>query len=85
MREQVLTRWSNSEALGETWEDKARLKERFPLAEAWGQASAQGEGDVSVPNEAGPQGSSKDLVPTVPRAARPKKPNPRVTGPAWVN
>ena len=49
MREQVLTRWSNSEALGETWEDKARLKERFPLAEAWGQASFEGEGSISDP------------------------------------
>lgn len=48
MVEQVKVRWSDDSTLGSTWEDKAALQARFPTAEAWGQASSQGEGDVSV-------------------------------------
>uniref|UniRef100_A0A8R7PU79 Chromo domain-containing protein n=1 Tax=Triticum urartu TaxID=4572 RepID=A0A8R7PU79_TRIUA len=57
MRKQVKVRWSNSASLGITWEDKDSLKARFPHSEAWGQASSQGEGDVSDPDMQDPLGS----------------------------
>ena len=63
MREQVLIRWSNSNVLGDTWEDKAGLKERFLLAEAWGQASSQGGGDVSTLSKPG-EGSGSSAAAT---------------------
>lgn len=50
MIEQVQVRWSGDAAIGTTWEDKVALQARFPNAEAWGQASSQGEGDVSAPS-----------------------------------
>jgi hypothetical protein len=50
MTERVLVLWSDSAALADNWEDKAALCARFPEAEAWGQASSQGEGDDSGTN-----------------------------------
>ena len=51
VREQVNIQWSNSTTLGTTWEDKESLMARFPHAEAWGQASSQGEGGVNAPDK----------------------------------
>lgn len=82
--EQVKVRWSNSEIMGTTWEDKASLVARFPLAEAWGQASPQEEGDVSVPDRRDPGGSDYNSHDAAPCSARPRKPNPFVFGPNWV-
>ena len=79
-------RWPNSDLLGDTWEDKASLQERFPLAEACGQASTQEEGDVNAPDQPGPQASNNsDRVAHAPQSTRPKKPNPRIFGPTWAN
>ena len=44
-----MVRWSDSEPLDATWEDALMLKGRYPNVAAWGQASSQGAGDVSVP------------------------------------
>lgn len=79
MRERVKIKWSNSDALGVTWEDKASLIARFPHAEAWGQASSQEEGDVTIPAQGSPLASD-----TGARPVRLKKPNPRVQSPAWA-
>jgi hypothetical protein len=43
---QVLIKWSKLPATSATWEDYYVLKERFPGAVAWGQATSQGEGPV---------------------------------------
>lgn len=56
-REQVLIRWSNQQAVPDSWEDKLELQARFPASTAWGQAVSQEEGDVSPTDIAGPPGS----------------------------
>jgi hypothetical protein len=45
---QLLIKWSNMGAELATWEDKEALMQQFPFAPAWGQAGAQGRGDVSA-------------------------------------
>lgn len=77
MIEQVQVRWSGDAAIGTTWEDKVALQARFPNAEAWGQASSQGEGDVSAP-------SVEDPAQDCAWPSRARKPNSRVTGSEWV-
>lgn len=87
MAEQVRVRWSDESAFGNTWEDKAALQARVPTAEAWGQASSQGGGDVSAPSSTriGQAPDEKDPTGSDPVAARrptrEKKPNPLITGP----
>ena len=81
MREKVRMRWSNSEVLGDTWEDKASLQERFPLAEAWGQASSQGEGGVNDPDKQDPQGSDSANNRAAQRPTRVGRPSPRTSRP----
>ncbi|XP_073357893.1 uncharacterized protein [Aegilops tauschii subsp. strangulata] len=50
MIEQVQVQWSPESTLGTTWEDKAALFDKFPQAEAWGQASTQAGGmSASLP------------------------------------
>ena len=83
MCKQVRVRWSNSDALGSTWEDKASLQARFPFAEAWGQASSQEAGDVSAPDRCAPQDSDTNQPQAAPRAARTRKPSCRTCGPEW--
>ena len=43
---QVLVKWSKLPATSSTWEDFYVVKKAFPAATAWGQAAAQGGGDV---------------------------------------
>ena len=85
MQEQVRVQWSNSATLGTTWEDKASLMACFPHAEAWGQASSQGEGDVSAPDERDPLGSDHNNSTAAQRPTRVKRPSPRTHGPEWNN
>ena len=42
---QVLVKWTTSPASSATWEDYKVLKDRYPVAPAWGQASSSG-GDI---------------------------------------
>lgn len=82
MVEQVKVRWSGDPTLGSTWEDKTALQARFPTAEAWGQASSQGEGDVSAADMPGPPDGNTG--PGTGRPQRTLKPNPRTAGPEWT-
>lgn len=45
---QVLIKWSNLPSQAATWEDFYVVKERFPDAVAWGQATSEGGEDVST-------------------------------------
>lgn len=83
MIEQVRVRWSDAASMGDTWEDKIELQARFPDAEAWGQASSQGGGDVSSPDMPGPLPSPRGGNGARPRRAR--KANARYQGAEWVH
>lgn len=45
---QVLIRWTGLPASSATWEDYDTVRQRFPLAPAWGQAVSSGGGTVSA-------------------------------------
>jgi hypothetical protein len=45
---QVLVKWSSWPESLATWEDFEALKQRFPHASAWGQAVANGGGNVTI-------------------------------------
>ena len=45
---QVLIRWTDLPASSATWEDYDTVRQRFPLAPAWGQAVSLGGGTVSA-------------------------------------
>jgi hypothetical protein len=47
---QLLIKWSGLDASLATWEDAEAIQQQFPQAPAWGQAGAQGEGDVTAPH-----------------------------------
>lgn len=49
---QVLVKWSKLPEAAATWEDFYMVKERFPQALAWGQASCGAGGSVSASTEA---------------------------------
>jgi hypothetical protein len=46
---QVLVEWSGMTEDLATWEDSEALRQHFPAADAWGQASSHGGGVVSDP------------------------------------
>ncbi|WVZ85793.1 hypothetical protein U9M48_032667 [Paspalum notatum var. saurae] len=48
---QVLIKWTNLPTSSATWEDYNVVKERFPSAVAWGQATSQGGGTGHVKSE----------------------------------
>jgi hypothetical protein len=75
---QVLVHWSGLPLSLATWEDAEALKQRFPLAPAWGQAGSQDRGIVtSTGTTCGPDVGD-------PTTARGRRPNLRVAGPEWV-
>jgi hypothetical protein len=77
---QALVRWSGAEPALDTWEDEVALRQRFPTAAAWGQASSHGGGNVSSASN-----SSTEKTPAEPRTSRrPHKPNPKFVGRDWV-
>jgi hypothetical protein len=79
VKEQVQIEWSDSATTDITWEDAVELKQRFPAAEAWGQAIAQGDGDVSTP-AATPEDTGRQT-----RPKRLKQPNHKYIGPEWAS
>jgi ribosomal protein L21E len=62
---QVLVQWTGQSEASATWEDLEALRQRFPLAPAWGQAGFQGQGVVSdqAPPADGLQVSTSKLRP----------------------
>jgi hypothetical protein len=81
---QVLVKWSLWHESLATWEDFEAPKQRFPHAPAWGQAVANGGGNVTIAatdtEEVAPIGEAGSS-----RAShRLKRPNVKVSGPEWV-
>jgi hypothetical protein len=80
---QVLIQWSNLPRSLASWEDLDALKQRFPRAPAWGQASSlRGE---SVSNDGEPGVPEEETSTTRPRqSGRTKRPNVLISGPEWA-
>ena len=84
---QVLVRWSRTPLELSTWEDEDALRQQFPRAPAWGQAIFQGLRNVTrapVPPTKKDEdvGAIQEGEGGLTKRAR--RPNPRVTGPAWL-
>jgi hypothetical protein len=81
---QVLVKWSSWPESLATWEDFEALKQRFPHASAWGQAVANGGGNVTITatdtEEVAPTGEAGSSR----ASCRLKRPNVKVTDPEWV-
>jgi hypothetical protein len=90
---QALIHWSSLPPSLATLEDLKPLKQRFPSALAWGQAGANGGGDVSSSTQHTQEQAEDDAVQADTgissrhgeRPRRIKKPSTRVTGPEWLN
>jgi transposase InsO family protein len=89
--QQGLIQWSSLSPSLATWEDLEALRQRFPLAPAWGQAGAQGGGNVSTQDNtlqtSTPSATDGDMGAEEVQVSRPKRtarPSSRVTGPEWV-
>jgi transposase InsO family protein len=82
---QGLIRWSNMPDSLATWEDLIPLQQAFPRAPVWGQPGPPGGEDVTTvePVDARDQGKATD-GPSDARPRRVKKPNPKTSGPSWV-
>jgi hypothetical protein len=77
--QQVLIKWSDMDVVLSTWENEEALRDKFPAAPAWGQATSQGEDNVRRLM----QQEQKNGVQRMGRRIR--RPNPRVSGAEWVN
>ena len=79
---EVLIKWSGQPASLATWEDYFELRSRFPGAAAWGQAGAEGGGDVTAPSTSSPpEGTTGEAGPLRPRQSR--KPSARYDPATW--
>jgi hypothetical protein len=90
--QQVLVKWSASLAALATWEDFEALRQRFPIAPAWGQASSYGAGNVgALDSEEEPKAGNTalkedDSGPVGRRVSnRVRNASPKVFGPDWLN
>lgn len=81
---QVQVQWSDPAAGDITWEDEQALRRRFPEALAWGQASFQGEGDVSSLSTSTTNNNDMGLVTKRTRPKRLIQPNRNYMGPDWT-
>lgn len=72
---QLLIKWSSWPVELATWENEDSIKQRFPGAEAWGQASSQGEENVRKREE--------DIT-QVKRPSRARRHNQQIYGPDWT-
>lgn len=85
---QVLVQWSQEPEELATWEDLELLRQRFPLAPAWGQAGFQGVGIVNdlVPPTSDAEGSNDDHEdgPSDGRPTRERKKPAWLAGDTWV-
>lgn len=75
---QLLIQWSWPASMP-TWENEVEIKNKFPLAPAWGQAGSQGGEDVTTPQEVQVPGLASSTQPT-----RIPKPNKKYLGSNWV-
>jgi hypothetical protein len=75
---QVLVKWTGWPLELSTWEIETALKQMYPSAPACGQAASQGRGNVTTASEE--QLQAQDPV----TEKRPRKANPRMTGPEWT-
>lgn len=79
---QILVKWSGLDTSLATWEDEEALRQRFPVAPAWGHAGTQGGGSVIAPHiSQSPEGPASG--PRRGRRARSK--NTRLSGPEWAS
>lgn len=90
--QQGLIQWSTLPSSLATREDLEALRQCFPLAPAWGQASAQGGGNVSTqettPTVQAPTAVIADRGTDEVQTSKPKRkvrPSSRVMGPEWVH
>ncbi|KAK1609631.1 hypothetical protein QYE76_033304 [Lolium multiflorum] len=83
-REQIHVQWPPDSGKDLTWEDKLQLQHQFPELLAWGQAIAQGEGDVSSVTDRQKAKEEVGLKESSPRPRRIIQPNRRHTGPDWT-
>ena len=84
--QQVLVRWSQSDAALDSWEDEEALRAKFPNANAWGQAFFRGEGNVSSPGMAEDGAGETTLEGPQDRVVgrRTRKPSSRISGAEWI-
>lgn len=80
MVEQVQVHWSGQEPTAITWENLQELKQRFPHAEAWGQASFQEERNVMAPMASRPEAANVQGL----RSTREHMPNSLYQGSEWT-
>ena len=73
-----MIKWVKSLAKMATWEDEDDWLQRFPEFMAWGQAIANGGGDVTV--------RPTDKLPSLrsPKLKRERRPSTRYAGLEWV-
>ena len=72
-----MVQWADSFAELATWEDEDDLLRMFSEFTAWGQAVANGGGDVTVRH------INKLPISKCPRLKRKRRPNTRYDGPKW--
>lgn len=79
---QVLVQWSGADEDQATWEDLEALRQRFPLAPAWGQAGLQQRGIVSDPTPA--DNDDRVSPSSVGRPMRTRRAATRYSGDEWA-
>nr|AAN59765.1 Putative retroelement [Oryza sativa Japonica Group]ABF94451.1 retrotransposon protein, putative, unclassified [Oryza sativa Japonica Group] len=78
MVEQLQVRWSGPDSQVVTWENGQELRRRFSIAEAWGQASSQGEENVTATTA--PATGAQPVI----RPMRRRRPNSRFPVSEWT-
>jgi hypothetical protein len=76
---QLLIKWSGLDASLATWEDAEAIQQQFPQAPTWGQAGAQGEGDVTTLHLGQPKAAQPARL-----SNRAKKKSSKIFGPQWA-
>jgi hypothetical protein len=79
--QQVSVTWSSLLDELATWDDQEALRQRFPLAPAWGQAGFPGGGNVTSSSAPHKPHEPEEVAR---RGGRVRRANVRITGPEWV-
>ncbi|KAK2630877.1 hypothetical protein QOZ80_UnG0719800 [Eleusine coracana subsp. coracana] len=80
---QVLIKWSATPQSLATWEDEEALRQQFPCAPAWGQASLQKVGSVTTTPVAEAENKQEQAAEPC-QTVRLHKPNKKYSGPEWA-